>query len=579
MRRVFDLIKGFSAAALLCAAAALSYGQNALFIPDTLAGPIVQLNVGTGTRNYFPGFTTPTYGYNGPILGPTLLLQKDDSVTLNVTNNLNTGTTVHWHGFHVAPENDGGPHQVIFPGTTWSPSFKMRNRASTLWYHPHGEGKTELQVTRGLAGMVIVRDAEEAAFALPRKYGVDDFPMVIQSKAIDILRQFSIATHEDSIILINGTIDPALAVPQQVVRFRLLNGSTDRTYLLGLSDNANFHLIASDGGLLSAPLATNRVRISPGERAEVLVSFSSYNLGQEMDWVNYSSELPRGIIGADSVGTASNPIGEGYFGNPLNGLDFPILHLAVVAPTPNPILAIPTAFGTVVPIDTIGVDAHRLLHLGADSAGFGPAALVDGPFQINGVAYVMDTINITTQLDNKEIWTLTNTTMVAHPFHIHDIQFFVLDINGMPPPPQYAGWKDVILVMPHDTVRFVTVFQAFANAMVPYMYHCHLLHHEDEGMMGQFLVLNPATTTQPSALQELNVTLYPNPASDDISIDFGDRPVSQIHVEILDAFGRVLAEKTMSAQGKLKLEGLEAGLYFLRINGRDGTRTMKFLKQ
>ncbi len=568
-----------TAAAIFIAAAGSLFGQNPLFIPDTLSGTSFQLNVASATKVFFPGFNTPTYGYNGDFLGPTLLIESGDSITLNVTNGLNTATTVHWHGFHVAPENDGGPHQIIPAGTTWSPSFKMRNRASTLWYHPHGEGKTELQVTRGLAGMIIVRDAEEAGYALPRSYGIDDFPLILQSKAVDLLYQFAIASHEDSIMMVNGTLNPVLDVPRQVVRFRLLNGSTDRTYLLGLSDNANFSLIASDGGLLSQPHTTNRVRVSPGERAEILIAFNNYNPGQQLDLVSYSSELPRGVIGADSVGTATNPIGEGYYSNTLNGLDFNVLRLNVVTATGNPITAMPSTFAPVVPYDTLGIDAHRHLQLESDTTQFGEAALVDGPFLINGRSYNSDTINLRTLLNNKEIWTLTNSTKVAHPFHIHDIQFFVLDINGMAPPPQYAGWKDVILVLPEDTVRFVGVFDNFADDSTPYMYHCHLLHHEDEGMMGQFLVLNPATSAQPSTISDFAAVLYPNPASDHISIDFGDRLVSKVRVEILDAFGRVLAEKTMSADGKLELEDLAAGLYLLRINGRDGTKTMKFLKQ
>ena len=151
-----NLVPTFLAAAISFAAAGISYGQNPLFIPDTLSGT-----------------TTPTFGYNGDFLGPTLLMNKGDSVTLNVTNSLNTSTTVHWHGFHVAPENDGGPHQAILPGTTWSPSFKIRNEAATYWYHPHGEGKTEIQVSKGLAGLIIIRDSAEASYALPRTYGVD----------------------------------------------------------------------------------------------------------------------------------------------------------------------------------------------------------------------------------------------------------------------------------------------------------------------------------------------------------------------------------------------------------------------
>ena len=107
-----NLVPTFLAAAISFAAAGISYGQNPLFIPDTLSGTTIGLTVQTGSKTFFPGFTTPTFGYNGDFLGPTLLMNKGDSVTLNVTNSLNTSTTVHWHGFHVAPENDGGPHQA-----------------------------------------------------------------------------------------------------------------------------------------------------------------------------------------------------------------------------------------------------------------------------------------------------------------------------------------------------------------------------------------------------------------------------------------------------------------------------------
>ncbi|MBL0020723.1 MAG: multicopper oxidase domain-containing protein [Bacteroidetes bacterium] len=566
-------------AALCCVATLPANAQNPLLIPDTLVGPNIQLNVAAGTMNYFPGLTTPTLGYNGNILGPTLLLNTGDSVTFHVTNQLNTATTVHWHGFHVAPEHDGGPHQLIAPNTTWSPGFKIRNRASTLWYHPHGEGKTELQVTRGLAGFAIVRDAQEAAFALPRKYGVDDFPIVLQSKAVDVLGQFAIATHEDSIMLVNGTLNPYLNVPQQVVRFRLLNGSADRTYWLGLSDNADFSLIASDGGLLSAPLVTNRVRLSPGERAEILVSFASSTIGDSLDMISYASELPHGIIGADTVGLGANLIGEGYYTNPLNGQDFRVLRLHVAAPTSNPILAIPAAFDPVIPIDTNAVDEHRHLHFAADTAGFGEVALVDGPFHINAQPFNMDSINIRTQLNHKEIWTLTNATRVAHPFHIHDIQFFVLDINGNPPPPQYAGWKDVILVMPEDTVRFVAVFDDFANDSIPYMYHCHLLHHEDDGMMGQFLVMNPATGASDAVHNSVEWTLFPNPATDEIQLLWKGNSMRQAKLQILDSQGKIVLNQSFPANGTVNIDGLSAGIYLLKVSTREGVSVKKFLKR
>lgn len=133
---------------------------------------------------FHPGEPVATIGYNGDLLGPTLILNRGEQVILNVTNQLPDMTTTHWHGMHVSAENDGGPHSVILPGTTWSPSFTVLDRASTFWYHPHGHGLTDYQVSLGAAGMIIVRDAEEAALDLPRAYGVDDIPLILQTKAI-----------------------------------------------------------------------------------------------------------------------------------------------------------------------------------------------------------------------------------------------------------------------------------------------------------------------------------------------------------------------------------------------------------
>ncbi|MFI5203786.1 MAG: multicopper oxidase domain-containing protein [Flavobacteriales bacterium] len=568
---------------LICFFGQLTYlsAQNLLFIPDTLNGTVFNLSVQSGSKTFIGSYVTPTYGYNGNFLGPTLLINKDDSITLNVTNNLITETTVHWHGFHVAPQHDGGPHQVISPGNTWSPSFKVRNEASTFWYHPHGEGKTEIQVSKGLAGMIIVRDTVEAGYTLPRKYGIDDFPLIVQSKAFDVLYQIATANHEDSIMMVNGTIDPYLPVPQQIVRFRLLNGSSDRTYYFGLSDNSNFHVIASDGGLLSAPYATNRLRLSTGERVEILVDFSSYSVGNQIYLMSYSSELPAGIIGADSVGTSSILISEGYYSNSLNGLDFNLVRFDVVTSTANPVTSIPAAFVPKIPIPEASAVRTRHIHFSADTAFSGPQGFVDGPFLMNDTPFHMDSINIVTEINDVEIWELTNSTMVAHPFHIHDVEFYVLDINGSPPPPEYAGLKDVILVKPDDTVRFITQFTTFSNWFVPYMFHCHLLHHEDDGMMGTFLVVDSTTVGMlPEPDVDTGALVYPNPATNFVNLTLPVANGKEIYAEIFDLQGRkVLSEhqEVTTNSFSISIRTLNAGMYVLRLDVGTKIYTVKFI--
>ncbi len=559
---------------LLCGA------QNALFIPDTLTGPIYNLTVQTGIQQFIGTNNTPTFGYNGNFLGPTLIINQGDSITLNVTNNLTQATTVHWHGFHVAPQNDGGPHQSIAAGTTWSPSFKMRNEAATFWYHPHGEGKTEIQISKGLAGLIIVRDTIEDNFVLPRKYGIDDFPLIVQSKKFDAFYQFATASHEDSINMVNGTIDPFLAVPQQVVRFRLLNGSADRTYYFGLSDNSSFSLIASDGGLLSAPYSTNRLRLSTGERAEILIDFGAYTTGTQLYLKSYASELPNGILGADSVGTSTIVISEGYYANPLNGADFNILRLDVGVPTTSPVTTIPLTFTPKIPLLESSAVQTRFINFSPDTVFSGPQGYVDGPFFMNNKSFNMDSINLVVQLNDIEVWELTNSTMVSHPFHIHDIEFYVLDINGVPPPPQYQGLKDVILVMPNDTVRFITQFTTFSNFFVPYMYHCHLLHHEDEGMMGAFLVVDSATIGIHETIDENNnVLVFPNPSTDFVDIKLQNNTKPSV-LKIYNTQGREIYSTTIfSNEKRIDVHSWPSGMYFLQFKS-DGIPTYtKFIKQ
>jgi blue copper oxidase len=331
MRKVICIILLFQAA--------IGQSQNPLVIPQSITGTNFNLNVQSGTKIFYGTTPTPTYGINGAFLSPTIIVNKGDSITLNVINNLNINTTMHWHGLHVSAMNDGGPHQIINPSTTWSPSFKVRNNASTFWYHPHGANQTEQQVSKGLAGLFIVKDSAEAALVLPRTYGVDDIPIIVQNKAFDGLQQIAIATDMDTAIFVNGTLNPYFNAPAQVIRFRLLNGSSLRTYNFGLSNGQTFYQIATDGGLLDTSLALTRLILSPGERAEILVNFSGMQ-SQTIFLKSFASELPNGIYGADSVGGA-NTIHD-YYDNFLNGADFNLLQINVVAQTGSPVTTLQT---------------------------------------------------------------------------------------------------------------------------------------------------------------------------------------------------------------------------------------------
>ena len=258
--------------------------ENKLLIPNQLFGTVVDgrrqfhLTVAEGSREFLLGKQTPTAGVNGPYLGPTVRLRRGEDVDLTVQNNLDEITTMHWHGMHVPARMDGTPHQKIEPGESWTASFPVDQQAAPLWYHPHPHGSTGRQVYRGVAGLMWIDDDNSDALDLPKTYGVDDIPIVLQDRLFDDDGAFRYARNQGAVfgktMLINGTYNPFLQVESRRIRFRLLNGSNARIYYIGFDDNRAFHQIATDGGFLETPHQTNRVILAPGERAEILVDFS-----------------------------------------------------------------------------------------------------------------------------------------------------------------------------------------------------------------------------------------------------------------------------------------------------------------
>ena len=555
--------------------------QNPLLIPPTLNGDTFNLNIQDGITQFYPGINTPTYGINGNILASTLILNKWDWVTMNVTNNLagnGNSTTIHWHGLHVPSIYDGGPHQIILQGSTWSPHFQILNNASTYWYHPHGDNKTDRHVSKGLAGMIIVKDSAEAAITLPRTYGVDDFPIIVQSKAFDMLNQIAISTELDTAICVNATMHPYLDAPAQVIRLRLLNGSSGRSYNFGFSANKPFLMIAGDGGLLDSAITLTRLRLSPGERAEILLDLQGM-MGQTIYLKSFSSEFPNGIYGAATVTGMMGGTIPDYDLNPLNGADIDILQLNIVAQTTSPITTIPTTLISNVP--TTGFTVSRNFTLAPDSMMCAQCQ-VEGTFNINGSHFDMGIINETVYLNTIEKWRITNNTGIAHPFHIHDVQFYLLNVNGGAVPNYEQGKKDVVLVMPMQYVEFITKFEDFSNDSVPYMYHCHFLHHEDEGMMGSFIVIDSSGTGF-NEISDNFFSLSPNPSSGLIRLQLASElKAEEIEISIFDFSGRKVIPHSITATQntyEINMSNLEDGIYF--INLKDGQRqvTKKIINQ
>lgn len=456
---------------------------NALWIPDTLSGSQFDLTMEEGHEHWFgPNSLVMTAGFNPQTTGkyfwgPTLILRKGDTVKMNVTNKLKDTTTVHWHGMHLPAIMDGGPHQPIPPGTTWKPYWKVMNNAATYWYHPHLHMMAQEQLLMGLGGMMIVRDAEEDKLPLPRTYGVDDIPLALSDRAFTADGQISVEPYGDS-MQVNGVFRAQHTVPSQVVRFRILNAGTERSYYLGFSDNRKFSVITSDGGLLNAPVQLTRYLLSSGERIEILVDFGA-DKGKSVKLRAFNSILPQNIPGGDKIP-------NGIFNNILARVDFDILNINVGDPTSSPITTIPTQLTAIVPLKEADAFVTRKLTITDTMIPGNQGA----SFLLNHRLFDENVIDYRVGLNNTEIWEIANTGNFAHPFHIHDVQFNILTRNGQAPKAEEAGWKDVVLVRSRETVRFIARFDDFADSTAPYMFHCHIALHEDEGMMGQFVVID-----------------------------------------------------------------------------------------
>jgi len=457
-------------------------------IPPTLTGPNFNLSIEDTARNFYPGVggsqPSQTYGYNSEdFQGPTLIFNKDETVSFDIDNNTATdNVTVHWHGFHIPARWDGGPMSSFASGETWSPTFDVMQHASTMWYHSHIHGDTARQVSRGMAGLIIIRDNVESLLDLPRTYGIDDIPVIVQDLTFDGNGVFDNSFLGETMVM-NGTVEPYVDVPKQVVRFRFLNASVERVYNIGFDDDRSFYQIGTDGGLLEAPVSLNRVVVAPGERVELLFDLTAETVGTEMYLNSYSTEFGGTVAGSCNMGPAC---GNG----PLDNTDFNFMKLVVVAQTGSPVTTVP---GSLVAIDYLHeaeLDETRVKQL------LGPANPGE-PFTINGGSFNMNVVNDIVRLGNTEIWRFENLSQLAHPMHIHDVQFNILRVDGLAPAANQTGWKDTVLVYPGTVVEVLAEFTDFADDTYAYMMHCHSLNHEDNGMMERFLVV-PFNNWDPS---------------------------------------------------------------------------------
>lgn len=577
---------------------------NVLNIPEAYygvsssSGKTFTLNIDDNVKQFRTGQATVTGAINidpattNTFWGPTLIVNKDDVVHMNVTNNLNESTTIHWHGMHLPAIMDGGPHQIIPAGTLWQPYWTVKNQAATLWYHPHLHTTTQAHVTKGIGGFIIVKDPTEAALPLPRTYGTDDIPLAISSRRF-LSTTNAMATqvidNYGDYSMINGTMNPQATLPKQVVRFRILNAEIQRGLNIGFSDNRTFYVIGNDGGLLTAPVAVTRLAVQTGERYEILVNLSNDVVGAETLFLkayNTTAEIQAltgtgsstfgwpGLEGNSTTPTGNNgPINGGL----LNNSTYNLLNIKIATATTavTPITAIPTALVSQTYWTTTDVTNSRTITIGGGNGGTA--------FTLDGSLYSTTMTPKTVNLNAVEQWAIVNNNIFGHTFHLHDVFFKIISRSGgnigTTIRSYEQGWKDSVWLPIGGTVTFIAKFDDYSDSTWPYMYHCHALTHEDEGMMGQFTVNSSLATTEnttPTAFK-----LYPNPVADKLFINLENLDKEIYYITITTLEGRVaMMLPKPEWQNGIDVSSLSTGTYILKLTDEKtkSITTKKFIK-
>ncbi|MEO5825571.1 MAG: multicopper oxidase family protein [Gemmatimonadales bacterium] len=427
------------------------------------AGVEVTLTAAPARLAMVPGGPTEMLTYNGTSPGPTLEVHEGDRVIVHFRNRLDEPSTIHWHGMHIPFAADGSPYDPVAPGDSFNYVFTVPNgSAGTYWYHPHPDHRTGFQVARGLYGALIVRAKDdplpgtltEQVLVLSDNRFRDDGSIDLPDRHTKHGRIDEENGREGDVVFVSGMVRPSIAIRSgEVQRWRIINASAARVYRLSIPGHTFLH-VGSDGGLFEKPAQVSEITVAPAERVEVLVRATAPpGTTTELQALPYDRYIPQ-----------TRPA-DWKLPRTLLTLQYDVKG-PVVAP------AIPATLRRIEWIDTSNVSAHRVM------------ALSQG--MINGRKMDLARVDVTAPLGATEIWEVENLVGMDHPFHLHGFQFQVLSRNGEPEP--FPSWKDVVNVPKHESARFVVRFDDFPGK---WMFHCHILDHEDHGMMG-VLEITPA---------------------------------------------------------------------------------------
>ncbi len=417
----------------------------------------VELTASPERLSLKPGSESNVYAYNGTVPGPMLEAFEGDSIIVHFTNNLSEMTTVHWHGLHLPFIMDGSPFHPIAAGESFTYRFRLHEgTAGTYWYHPHPHHRTAWQVGMGLYGGIIVRDPNN-----PLPNTLEDKLLILSDNRFDENGELDFAKantrqkqvddmngREGDVLFVNDEIMPELSIRSgEVQRWRIVNASGARTFRLGIEGHKFTH-VGSDGGLFEHPEVIDEIVLANGERAEVLVHGTA-DPGSKVTLQALPYDRYMAMWRPEDWDKRRELLKLTYTSEPSVEKQFVV---------PETLRKIPT-------LKIEDATETRIMRM---SNG-----------KINSKIMDMKRIDETAELGATEIWEIRNLVGMDHPFHLHGFQFQVIDRNNVPV--SQRKWEDVVNVPGFEKARFIVRYDNYKGK---WMYHCHILDHEDQGMMG-----------------------------------------------------------------------------------------------
>jgi len=444
-------------------------------------------------------WVTPMWRYNNSPLPLVIRAKRGDKMTLNFNNKLDADSTIHWHGFKVPAKEDGGPDFPVKPNEKRTYSFTLDQPASPLWFHPHPDMQTGKQVYMGLAGVFLIEDDISKELERTKQLPSDDRDVVLLvqdrrfSTEKDGVRELQYMNQNmdmdgmlGDVVLVNGSEFPNLNVSTVQYRFRLYNVSNAKNYDFAFDDGREFTVVATDGGLLKNPVKLDHIKLGAAQRVEIVVDFAKDSVGDSVKLISRAfadDDMGMGNMGMNMNNSRKNMDGRTPNGTAVDIMQFDVTKTmtdditiykklsdkAEITKRLDPSLA-----------DNVGSEREFIMTMQMNSR-----AMI---FVINGKVFDANRVDEFIDANSTEIWKITNNSVMTHPFHAHAIQYQILDRDGIPASGVDLGWKDTFLVKPNETVRVIGRFEPINQG--DYMYHCHILEHEDAGMMGYFRVGN-----------------------------------------------------------------------------------------